>query len=676
MTTNEEQLTINAIRMLAVDAIETAKSGHPGLCLGAAPAMYTLFARHLNYNPKSPNSVNRDRFIMSAGHGSALLYSTLHFFGYDVTTGNMMSFRQLASKTPGHPEYGVTAGVETSTGPLGQGVANAVGFAMAENILSKTYNKEDATIVDHYTYALCGDGCMMEGIEYEAASLAGTLKLGKLIVLYDSNNITIEGDTNGAFTEDVGARHAAQGWQVLTVNDGTDVDAISAAITLAKSEKDKPSLIVIKTVIGYGSPLAGSAKCHGAPLGKDNYDATKKALNWKSKPFEYPQEVTKHIAETVAPRLAKFESDNNKRTKDYRNKYADEYAAYTAQLKNKVEIENSDFKGLGKKDEATRFSSETVLNVIAKKNPCVYGGSADLGPSNMTVLKDGGYLSGDKHGRNIHFGIREHAMGAICNGMYLHGGVMPYCSTFLVFSDYMKHAIRMSALMRIPVTYVFTHDSIGVGEDGPTHQPIEQLTTLRSIPNLKVFRPADARETRAAYVSAFTGKSPTAVVLSRQTVPQLKGTSDDAMCGGYIVEDCNGDVPDVILIGSGSELQLAIAAKAELANDGIDARVVSMPSMDMFDYQPAKYREMILPSVVRARVCVEAAHSMPWYKYIGMDGEAVCIDTFGQSAPASQLYDAYKITVDSVVKAAKKSIKNVAKSMQNQTAQNDGGNEE
>lgn len=658
--TNEE-LTVSTLRMLSTEAIEKAKSGHPGICLGAAPIGFTLFAKHLKHNPKDPAFFDRDRFVLSAGHGSALLYSLFHVFGYGLTKEDLMRFRQHTSKTPGHPEYGVTAGVEVSTGPLGQGVANAVGFALAERVLARRFNKPDCTIVDHYTYALCGDGCMMEGIENEAASFAGTQKLDKLIVLYDSNHITIEGSTDLAFTEDVGKRHEALGWQVLRVNDGESIDQISAAITLAKAEKQKPSLIIINTTIGYGSPLAGTCKCHGAPLGADNIKALRKALGYKTPAFDVAPQVTDYIAE-LAPAFAKYESDWNKAVKTYKTKYPEDYEEFQRWRKGNIDFAELDcIYDKPQKDEATRASSQRILNAIAEKNPFVVGGSADLATSNMVVINDGGDMSAEESGRNIHFGIREHAMGAICNGMYLHGGLLPFCATFTVFADYMKSAIRMSALMNIPVVYILSHDSIGVGEDGPTHQPIEQLEMLRSIPNIKVFRPADSKETAAAYESAWTGKSPTAIVLSRQSLKQLDCTGTDALYGGYIAADSDKETPDVILISNGSELALALDAKKRLAADKIDARVVSMPCKELFDIQTVKYRESILPSNVRARVAVEAGRSVGWYKYVGLDGECCCIDTFGMSAPANIMFEICGFNTDTVIKLAKKTIKNCAK---------------
>ena len=656
-----EKQAINALRVLSAEGVEAAKSGHPGLPLGAAPIGYTLFAKHLKYNPKNPNFFNRDRFILSAGHGSMLLYSLLHAFGYGVTKEDLMGFRQLKTRTPGHPEYGHTPGVETSTGPLGQGFANAVGFALAESMMAAKFNKPDMELIDHYTYVLCGDGCMQEGIESEAASLAGTWGLNKLICFYDCNHITIEGDTAQAFTEDVKKRHEAQGWNVLSVDDGEDIDAISAAITLAKTEKSRPTLIVVNTTIGYGSPLAGSADCHGAPLGAENLAALKKNLGWKAKPFELTPEVAKHYQEIVAS-LSRYESDWNKTCKAYKAAYPEEFEEFNSWVKGKAPelTEIEDLWKFADKPDATRNTSGVILNKLADIMPNLVGGSADLAPSNKTYMKGkGDYGKTDRTGRNLHFGIREHAMAAIMNGLTLHGGLVGFCATFFVFSDYMKNAMRMSALMGINVTYVLTHDSIGVGEDGPTHQPVEQLVALRSIPGLKVFRPADGKETAAAYASAINGKGPTCILGSRQNLPCYEGTGEDALYGGYILADSENEVPDVILMASGSEVQLVMEAKEKLAAMNIDARVVSMPCMDLFEIQTQKYRDSVLPNAVRARVAVEAGSSYSWGRYVGLDGVTVTMDSFGASAPADKLFTIYGFTVDNVVAAAKKAIKNV-----------------
>lgn len=654
---------INAIRVLSAEAIEKANSGHPGLPLGAAPMAYTLFTRHLNHCPKNPAFVNRDRFVLSAGHGSALLYSMLHLLGYGLTKEDLMRFRSLGSKTPGHPEYGQTVGVETSTGPLGQGIANAVGFALAESMLAARFNKDGLDIVDHYTYALCGDGCMEEGIEYEAASLAGAWGLGKLIVLYDSNDISIEGNINITFRDDVARRHEAQGWQVIRVDDGEDIDAISAAVTLAKSDKTHPSLIIVRTTIGYGSSKAGTADCHGAPLGAECLAGLKKNLGWTAKPFEVPADVTKHYAEIVE-NLNKNEGEWNKVVKAYKAAYPDEYEEYNRYMRGKApsdeELETLYTLFKGNKADATRNSSGAVLNKLADMMPNFVGGSADLAPSNKTYLKGkGDYGANERTGRNLHFGIREHAMAAICNGLTLHGGFTAFCGTFFVFSDYMKNAMRMSAIMNINMTYVLTHDSIGVGEDGPTHQPVEQLAGLRSIPNLKVFRPADGRETAAAYISALTGKGPTCIVCSRQNLTPFPGSGEDALYGGYIASDSETENPDLILMASGSEVDLALKAKEALGNPNV--RVVSMPCMELFEKQTQKYRDYVLPPKCRARVAIEAASSAPWGRYVGLDGGYVCMDTFGSSASAEKLFEIYGFTVDNVVATAKKTLSRAKK---------------
>lgn len=653
-----QQLTVNSIRVLSAEAIDKANSGHPGLPLGCAAIGYTLFANNLCHNPKNPGFFNRDRFILSAGHGSMLMYSLLHLFGYGVTIEDIKNFRQFGSKTPGHPEYGHTPGVETSTGPLGQGIANAVGFAVAETMLAERFNKDDIKLIDHYTYALCGDGCMMEGIESEAASLAGTWKLGKLIVLYDSNHITIEGDTDSAFTENVGKRHEAQGWQVIKVTDGEDIDAINKAIKRAKKETGKPSLIIINTVIGHGSAKAGSADSHGAPLGAAVTEEMKKNLGYDYPPFTVPDEVYAHIG-SMKRRFSGYEKKWKRLLKAYKEKYPEDYKLFESAVKRELPdlIHDESLWARAEKADATRNSGGAVLNKLAAKIPYIVGGAADLAPSTKTYLKgEGDYSASNRAGRNLHFGIREHAMSAICNGMQLHGGLQTYCSTFFVFSDYMKNAMRMSAIMKLPVMYILTHDSIGVGEDGPTHQPVEQLAALRSMPDMRVFRPADQRETAAAYVSALTAKCPTAIVLSRQNLVQLSASGRDALKGGYIAEDCAG-TPDVIIIATGSEVGISLEAKAQLEREGIKARVVSMPCCELFDEQSESYRESVLPSGVRARVAVEAGCGATWYKYVGLDGKTVSMDTFGVSGPADALMKHFGFTADGVAAAAKSVLK-------------------
>ena len=652
-----KQLTVNSIRVLSAEAIQKANSGHPGLPLGAAPIGYAAFT-NMTFNPKDTAFDNRDRFVLSAGHGSMLDYALYYLFGFGLTKEEIMNFRQLGSRTAGHPEYGVCPGVETSTGPLGQGIANAVGMAIAEDYLANKFNREGFPVVDHYTIALCGDGCMQEGIENEAASLAGSLKLGKLIVLYDDNDITIEGNTDITFTENVGKRHEALGWQVINVKDANDVNALNRAIKKAKAETEKPSLIVIKSQIGYGSHLVGQASCHGAPLGEEGVATLKKNLGWDCAPFEVPEEVFKHCK--------KFANKGRKAQRAWKAMFKAYEEAYPELAKEYIswkKREMPDLKAIEElwqfeKDDASRGYSSTVLNKIAKYVPNLIGGSADLAPANKSYMKGrGDFGPNDKTGSNMHFGIREHAMSAIVNGMYLHGGVTPYCATFAVFSDYMKNAMRMSALMELPVIYILSHDSIGVGEDGPTHQPIEHLTGLRAMPNMKVYRPADGRETTAAWIGALKGKEPSCIVVSRQTLPMLEGTGEKALKGGYVLCDSAKKTPDVILIATGSEVNLAVSAKAELLKDGIDARVVSMPCVEEFEKQSEKYKESVLPKAVRARVAVEAGATMCWYKYVGMDGKVVGIDEFGASAPAKKLFEKYGFTVENVVAAAKEVIK-------------------
>lgn len=654
---NIDNLSVNAIRVLSADAVQKANSGHPGLPLGAAAIGYELWANHMNHNPKNPSWENRDRFVLSGGHGSTLLYSLLHLFGYGLTLDDLKNFRQWGSKTPGHPEYGVTTGVEASTGPLGAGMAMAVGMAMAETHLAAKFNKEGYPVVDHYTYVLGGDGCMMEGINYEAFSLAGTLKLNKLIVLYDSNKISIEGNTDIAFTEDVPARFKAMGFKVLEVKDGNDISEIGKAIEEAKEDKESPSFIKINTKIGFGSPKEGSADVHGAPLGADNIIAMKKTLGWPSEePFFVPDEVYENY-KAKAENLAKKEEEWNKLFKDYCEKFPkmktlwDEYKDETKACKL---LDDEDFWSYDEKADATRNLSGKVLNKLSAKLPTLFGGSADLAPSNKSYVNGAGDYSAENYaGRNVHFGVRELAMTGIGNGLVLHG-LKAYVSTFFVFSDYVKPMARLASLMEIPLTFILTHDSIGVGEDGPTHEPIEQLAEFRAMPNFNVFRPADATETIAAWYSAVTSKeTPTALVLTRQNLPQLAGSSKEALKGGYVVADSSKETPDAIIIASGSEVSLSIEAKEALAKEGIDVRVVSMPCMDIFEKQPLEYKEKVLPKSVRARVAVEALSEFGWGKYVGLDGKTVCLDRFGASAPADVLFKEFGFTVDNVVKAVK-----------------------
>ena len=654
---NIDNLSVNAIRVLSADAVQKANSGHPGLPLGAAAIGYELWANHMNHNPKNPNWENRDRFVLSGGHGSTLLYSLLHLFGYGLTLDDLKNFRQWGSKTPGHPEYGVTTGVEASTGPLGAGMAMAVGMAIAETHLAAKFNKEGYPVVDHYTYVLGGDGCMMEGINYEAFSLAGTLKLNKLIVLYDSNKISIEGNTDIAFTEDVPARFKAMGFKVLEVKDGNDISEIGKAIEEAKEDKESPSFIKINTKIGFGSPKEGSADVHGAPLGADNIIAMKKTLGWPSEePFFVPDEVYENY-KAKAENLAKKEEEWNKLFKDYCEKFPEMktlWDEYKDETKADKLLDDEDFWSYEEKADATRNLSGKVLNKLSAKLPTLFGGSADLAPSNKSYVNGAGDYSAENYaGRNVHFGVRELAMTGIGNGLVLHG-LKTYVSTFFVFSDYVKPMARLASLMEIPLTFILTHDSIGVGEDGPTHEPIEQLAEFRAMPNFNVFRPADATETIAAWYSAVTSKeTPTALVLTRQNLPQLAGSSKEALKGGYIVADSSKETPDAIIIASGSEVSLSIEAKEALAKEGIDVRVVSMPCMDIFEKQPQEYKEKVLPKAVRARVAVEALSEFGWGKYVGLDGKTVCLDRFGASAPADVLFKEFGFTVDNVVKAVK-----------------------
>ncbi len=661
---NINQKAVNALRILSADQVQKANSGHPGLPLGAAPIAYSLWANNMNHNPKNPNWENRDRFILSAGHGSSLLYSLLHMFGYGLSLDDLKNFRQFGSLTPGHPEYKHTAGVESTTGPLGAGVSTAVGMAMAEAHLAAKFNKDGYPIVDHYTYALTGDGCLMEGVAYEALSLAGTLKLDKFIVLYDSNKITIEGDTDLAFTEDVAARFEAFGYQVQVVEDGNDLEAIDAAIAKAKADKERPSLIICKTQIGYGCPAkVGKASAHGEPLGEDNIVELRKFLGWENQTaFEVDAEIYDHYKD-LAEEGANKEEAWKAMFAEYATKYPEEaklWDEYFAKPDVTKIIDSEAYWAHENKAMATRAVSGDIINKLKDVYPNLVGGSADLAPSNKTEMKGQGFFSAtDRSGRNIHFGVREMAMTAITNGIYLHGGLNPYCATFFVFSDFMKPMIRLSSLMGLPVTFVLTHDSIGVGEDGPTHEPIEQLAMLRSIPNLNVFRPADYTETAAAWASAIGSEAtPTAIVLTRQNLPQLEGSSKEAFKGGYILaEAANKDKIDLIILASGSEVELAVGAKEELEKEGKSVRVVSVPCMDVFEAQSPEYIEEVLPSAVRTRLAVEAANPMPWYKYVGLDGDVVAMDTFGASAPAKILFEHFGFTVANVVEKAKALVK-------------------
>ncbi len=658
-----EEMSVNAIRVLSADAIQKAKSGHPGLPLGAASAAYELWAHHMNHNPKDPKWPNRDRFILSGGHGSMLLYSLFHLFGYgDLSVEDLKQFRQFGSLTPGHPEYGHTVGVEATTGPLGAGMAMAVGMAMAEAHLAAEFNREGFPVVDHYTFALGGDGCMMEGISSEAFSLAGTLGLGKLIILYDSNRISIEGSTDIAFRENVQKRMEAFGFQLLEVEDGNDLAAIGKAIEEAKADLSRPSFITIHTEIGYGCPAKqGKASAHGEPLGEENIAAMKEFLEWPSQePFFVPEEVYANY-KSIVENLGKAEDSWCALFKAYCEKYpelAEKWNDWHSRDGIAAKIDTEDYWQIPDKAEATRNLSGACINRVKDVLPNLFGGAADLAPSTKTYMKDAGDFSAEDYsGRNLHFGIRELAMAAIGNGMVLHGGLIPYVSTFFVFSDYTKPMARLSSLMKLPLIYVFTHDSIGVGEDGPTHEPIEQAAMFRAMPNFHLFRPADAMETNAAWFSALTSKStPTALALSRQNLPQLEGSSKEALKGGYILQDSEKEVPDAIIMASGSEVSLAVDAKAQLKAEGIDVRVVSMPCLDLFEEQDEAYKAAVLPKEVRARVAVEALIGFGWERYTGLDGKVISMNGFGASAPYSKLFPYFGFTVENVVAAVKELV--------------------
>ncbi len=657
---NLDTMSVNAIRILSADAIQKANSGHPGLPLGSAAMAYELWARHLKHNAKDPKWADRDRFVLSGGHGSMLLYSLLHLFGYGLTLDDLKAFRQDGSRTPGHPEYGHTVGVEATTGPLGAGMGMAVGMAMAEAHLAAVFNKPGYPVVDHYTFALGGDGCLMEGISSEAFSLAGTLGLAKLIVLYDSNRITIEGSTDLAFTEDVAARMAAFGFQTLTVEDGNDLAAIGQAIEQAKADKTRPSFITIKTAIGYGCPAKqGKANAHGEPLGEENVKALRENLGWPlAEPFAVPPEVYDHCA-GLAKNGEDAEAAWQKMFSEYGDKFPEMkrlWEKYHTAADEKALLEDAAFWKYEDKPQATRGLSGTMLNRLKDTLPQLFGGSADLGPSNKSEMKDAGDFSRENYaGRNIHFGVRELAMAAMANGIALHGGLRPYVATFFVFSDYVKPMLRLAALMKLPVTYIFTHDSIGVGEDGPTHEPIEQLAALRATPGIHVFRPADATETAAGwYLAATSQETPTALILSRQNLPQLDASSKEALRGGYIIADSQAATPQAILIASGSEVSLALAAKDALQAQGIDVRVVSMPSTDLFDRQSDAYRESVLPKAVRARVAIEALSGFGWEKYVGLDGAVIAMTGFGASAPGGTLFKKFGFTKEHIVETVRK----------------------
>jgi len=654
-----EQKAINAIRTLSIDAIEKANSGHPGLPMGAAPMAYALWTKHMNHNPKSSEWFNRDRFVLSAGHGSMLLYSMLHLSGYDVTIDDIKQFRQWGSRTPGHPEYGYTDGVEATTGPLGQGFAMSVGLAMAESHLAARYNKDGFDIVDHYTYALISDGDIMEGISHEAASLAGHLGLNKLIALYDSNDISLDGELNRSFSENTEDRFKAYGWEVLRVEDGNDVEEISAAIEKAKQNKEQPTLIEVKTVIGYGSPnKSDSSKAHGAPLGEDEARLTKEYYSWDHKEFEVPEEVYDHYEEVIVQKGVETEGEWHVLFSDYEEQFP-ELARELKQIIHKelpINWENDVPEFTLDDNLATRAASGKVLNALSKRIPHIFGGSADLASSNNTMMQDEKDFTKENYaGRNIWFGVREFGMAAAANGIALHSGLKPYVGTFFVFSDYLRPAVRLSALMEVPVTYVLTHDSIAVGEDGPTHEPVEQLAAFRAMPNLSVIRPADGNETLAAWKLSMKAEDhPTLLVLTRQTLPTLPQTKelsyDGVKKGAYILSDSKKETPDALLLATGSEVQLAMKAKEELLKQDIDARVVSMPSWDRFEKQSAEYKEKVLPKRVTARLGIEMASSLGWHKYVGDEGKLISVDQFGASAPGEKIIEEYGFTVENVVK--------------------------
>lgn len=653
---DSDQLTINTIRIISAEAVQKADSGHPGMPMGAAPMAYTLWAKHMKHNPKNPKWINRDRFVLSAGHGSMLLYSLLHLFQYGLSMDEIKQFRQIGSRTPGHPEFGHTVGVEATTGPLGQGFATSVGMALAESYLATRFNKAGYPIIDHYTFSICSDGCFMEGISSEAASLAGTLRLGKLIVFYDSNSISIEGSTDIAFRESVPGRFEAYGWQVIEIGDGNDLEAIGKAIESAKKETVKPTLIKISTIIGYGSPAKqGKASAHGEALGEANLAAAKEFFGWTEEPFIVPSIVREHM-EQIVYKLKAGEDEWNSLYEKYKVAYPELSSEFEKWMNNGFvkDILSSegywDYNG----NKASRISSNEVLNKLSRIVPNLIGGSADLAPSTKSIMADRGDFTPEDHsGSNLHFGVREHAMAAISSGIALHGGLMPYTATFLIFSDYMKPALRMAAIMRLPVTYIFTHDSIGLGEDGPTHQPIEQLLMLRSIPNFNVIRPADAKETAAAwYIALSSRNSPTALVFSRQNLKQYETSGAGLFRGAYIIKEAGNKNPDLVLIASGSEVELIFNAASVLEENGIATRVVSMPSWKLFDEQDKAYQHSILPSGVR-KMAVEAGTALGWHKYVGSDGAVLGIDRFGASGPGAQVYEYLGLTVDEVVKKAK-----------------------
>ena len=659
MTKNIDNLAVTTIRTLSIDAVNAANSGHPGLPMGAAPMAYALWANHLNHNPKNPHWFNRDRFVLSAGHGSSLLYSMLHVFGYDVSMDDLKNFRKLNSKTPGHPEFGHTPGVEATTGPLGQGIANAVGMAMAEAHLAAKFNKEGFPVIDHYTYALVGDGDLMEGVSYEAMSMAGHMKLGKLVVLYDSNDISLDGELNVSFSEDVKKRAEAAHWDYLRVEDGNDIEAITKAIQSAKQNTDQPSLIEIRTIIGFGSPkVAGTNKAHGAPLGAEEGKVTKQAYNWLyEEDFSVPDEVKAHF-EQLQCKGIETEQSWNQLFDSYQKENPELAEQLTKAISGKVLIDANDILTFDSgKAVSTRVASGDAINHFVKSVPAIFGGSADLSHSTMTEIKGEQIYAVESYGaRNVYFGVREHAMGAAANGMAYHGGLKPFVSTFFVFNDYLRPSIRLAALSKLPVIYVFTHDSIAVGEDGPTHEPVEHLAALRAIPGLTVIRPTDANETASAWAYALQQtEGPVALVLSRQNLPVYNETQanlDNVSKGAYVLTETNSN-PNVILMATGSEVSLAVNAKTELEKEDISVRIVAMPSWELFNKQSADYKEAVLPSSVTKRVAIEMGIRLGWERYVGFEGKVLSIESFGASGDGASVMKHFGFTTENVVHITK-----------------------
>jgi transketolase len=661
-----DQLSVNTIRTLSIDAINKANSGHPGMPMGAAPMAFTLWANHMSHNPKNPNWVNRDRFVLSAGHGSMLLYSLLHLSGYGLTIEDLKEFRQWGSKTPGHPEYKHTVGVEATTGPLGQGISMAVGMAMAERHLASVYNKDNFNVMDHYTYTICGDGDLMEGVSAEACSLAGHLKLDRLVVLYDSNDISLDGDLNRSMSESVKNRFEAYGWQYLRVEDGNNLEEISSAINKAKENNEQPTLIEVRTTIGFGSPnFAGTSDVHGAPLGLEETKLTKTAYAWDhDNDFHVPSEVYEHFENVMVKAGQSKEEEWNTMFANYSNQYPELAKQFLDAFAGKLPEKFGDLlpKYDVGKSVATRNSSGELINAVSKVVPQFIGGSADLAGSNKTTIKNSGDFTPESYdGKNIWFGVREFAMGTALNGMALHGGLKVFGGTFFVFSDYIRPAVRLSALMQVPVTYVFTHDSIAVGEDGPTHEPIEHLASFRAMPGLCVIRPADANESAAAWqIAVESNDTPTVLVFTRQNLKVMEGSSTDTYSkvkkGAYVISKAKKETPDALLLATGSEVNLAVSAQEKLESEGIFVSVVSMPSWDLFDRQPQEYKNEVLPKNVRKRLAIEMGSSLGWHKYAGDEGQVLAIDTFGASAPGEIVMEKYGFSVDNVVLKVKEML--------------------